>query len=94
MNGRWPANVILSSEMAEVLDEQTGDLAPSSSYQRGTHAGHNLYGNGMGQTDPGYQTKGYGDSGGASKYFLTAGYEQWELEWIYSVGLRPCGTEQ
>lgn len=87
-SGRWPANVILSPGAAEVLDGQSGDLTG-----RGNRGGTRATGMGYhGGTrterlDPG----NYGDSGGASRFFLNTGYEQWELEWILANGLRPCG---
>lgn len=119
MTGRWPANVILSPEMAEVLDGQSGVSKSKAAKVSGGHGQffldgcHNieelrrLAANGE-KTPKGrdaratlarYESKptstqGHTDEGGASRYFLTAGYEQWELEWIYSVGLKPCGTEK
>ena len=90
MSGRWPANVILSPGMAEVLNEQSGILK-SGAYKphhrqaapKGTGVTH-----GNMDTVPG--TPREASEGGASRFFLTAGYEPWELEWIYQVGLRPC----
>lgn len=85
MTGRWPANVILSPDMAEVLDRQSGKLhAPGSN---GRSDG-NTFGFGVNAQE---QKPGYTDSGGASRFFLSAGYEPWELEWILSNGLKPCG---
>jgi len=54
-----------------------------------SHAHNGIYGAPSGER----QTRREPDMGGASRYFLTAGYEQWELEWIYKVGLKPCGME-
>lgn len=89
MTGRWPANVILSPGMAEALDQQSGEMKS----RRGTRSG-SFTGGVYGEGTEGWQTMGgYDDEGGASRFFLTAGYEPWELEWIYKAGLRPCGTE-
>lgn len=86
MTGRWPANVVLSPEMARALDEQSGHLKAPASYVQKTHSG-GIYG-----PDPhGRKSSHYGDEGGASRFFLNAGYEPWELEWILASGLRPCG---
>ena len=94
MNGRWPANVILSPEMARVLDGQSGYQRDGVAVQRNKDPdalGHRTIYGALGNGEPEDQT--YGSGGGASRFFLNAGYEPWELEWIYEVGLRPCGTE-
>lgn len=92
VTGRWPANVILSPGSAQVLDEQSGHLSggcfPGS--RKSDKFGH-AYGEFKG--DSGLQERKM-DSGGASKFFLEASYEPWEVEWIYSVGLRPHGMEE
>src|SRR5262249_14074703 len=67
--GRWPANVVLSSEAAAALDEQSGERA--SGYMKPTHtnAERAVYGQ---NADGGYVTmETYGDTGGASRFFLT-----------------------
>ena len=92
MTGRWPANVILSPSMADALDDQSGAVGGNSVGKNPAayKVGNQVYSD-LGKRKP----FGYGESkGGASRFFLNAGYEQWELEWIYSVGLRPCGLEQ
>jgi site-specific DNA-methyltransferase (adenine-specific) len=68
--GRWPANVVLDEDMAEVLDEQTGTLTSGAGNTR--KKGH--------QTDAmagtlnmlGREEVSYGDSGGASRFFYVA----------------------
>lgn len=86
MTGRWPANVVLSPAMAQALDEQSGNRPGASSNSSPARvSGFTRGGSGVEKED------GYGDSGGASRFFLTAGYEPWELEWILESGLRPCG---
>lgn len=67
-SGRWPANLVLDEDAARMLDEQSGD------------AGEGFGVRGAGPTDgrssfalPGQgQVVGYGDSGGASRFFYTA----------------------
>lgn len=92
MGGRWPANVIISPGMAEVLDVQSGVTAGSGTVKKsGTRAlrDNPVYGK---PNTTRNSPDDYGDSGGASRFFLTAGYEPWELEWIIANGLTPCGT--
>ena len=69
--GRWPANVLLDDEAAAVLDAHTGNVGGGFGV-RGR--GGDVY------KDGGYsatlkevgQVVGYGDSGGASRFFYTA----------------------
>lgn len=65
--GRWPANVMLDEEAGRLLDEQTGELVsgkPSgvrnSDGFRGRHRGNKT------------AVSGFGDSGGASRFFYCA----------------------
>lgn len=93
-DGRWPSNVILSPDMAEVIDGMEGGKSYNPEGAFGTtkrQTGH-IYGNGASIPVDGKIIRGYGDRGGASRFFLTAGYEPWELEWIIANGLTPCGT--
>ena len=66
--GRWPANLLLDEEAARMLDEQSGE--------RGGGLGVRGAGSLDGRSSfamPGQgQTVGYGDSGGASRFFYTA----------------------
>lgn len=66
--GRWPANVILDEDAAEMLDEQSGK---SSETQRILNRGGGRAMDGWGLDS---ESKGitYGDSGGASRFFYTA----------------------
>lgn len=70
--GRWPANLILDEEAAELLDEQSGVLtsgAISSSHKRHTAGGNgNTHGKMKGVTGP-ISDK---NSGGASRFFYVA----------------------
>ena len=66
-SGRWPANVILDEYSAELLDEQSGE--------RG--GGYGVRGNNPNSTSFGFaqgtmETVGYGDTGGASRFFYVA----------------------
>lgn len=70
--GRWPANVALDEEAAAALDEQSGTrpgMKPRV-LQRGLTTGSGIgYGSGSG---PQEAPAGYGDTGGASRFFYTA----------------------
>ena len=70
--GRWPANVILDESQAAELDRQSGQAGGGFGV-RGT--GGQTYANGKGFTNTlaeTGQTVGYGDTGGASRFFYTA----------------------
>ena len=66
--GRFPANVILDEEAAAVLDTQTGQL--TSGKPAGTKKGGQ--GNAFGEYAGGIPVTGFGDAGGASRFFYTA----------------------
>lgn len=72
--GRWPANLILDEESAAMLDEQTGIQKSGISVQRngggqvfGSARTFSNYDGGLVRPDV-----GYGDTGGASRFFYTA----------------------
>lgn len=69
--GRWPANVMLDPEAAALLDEQTGVLR---SGEPGTmRLGENTSAAyGAESREPGTPMTGYGDAGGASRFFYVA----------------------
>lgn len=64
--GRWPANLILDEEAAEVLDEQSGELA-SGSRKAGVRKGMGFHG---ADGDGGPEI--VGSNGGASRFFYVA----------------------
>jgi site-specific DNA-methyltransferase (adenine-specific) len=70
--GRWPANVVLDPEAAALLDEQTGELPAGVATKRnlpdeGARQNVNL----KARTQRG-EDVGYGDRGGASRFFFVA----------------------
>ena len=86
--------MILSPCAAEVLDGQSGYQRDGVAVQRNrptTGANANPNGIYSDHVRPAQDDQGYGAGGGASRFFLNAGYELWELEWILANGLRPCG---
>lgn len=66
--GRWPANVILDEYSAEILDEQSG-TAKSSTGSTHPNTSNGYHGNLYGEPN---KTHGYGDTGGASRFFYCA----------------------
>lgn len=65
--GRFPANLILDEFMAAEMDGQTGIL--ESGKPMGIRKAQNKI---FGQYAPGQEVTGYGDSGGASRFFYVA----------------------
>jgi site-specific DNA-methyltransferase (adenine-specific) len=66
--GRWPANVILDETAAELLDEQSGER--TSGKPAGTR--NATIGFSTGITPGAVALSGYGDTGGASRFFYCA----------------------
>lgn len=81
VGGRWPANVLLDGEMADALDEQSGNRPsskPIAGYQYGSgehtyDESRNAYGTGLSRSKP--NSAPYGDSGGASRFFPVFRYQ-------------------
>lgn len=67
-SGRWPANVVLDEHTAAWVDEQSGDR-PSAG---GAAFGVGGYGGTVGLNRDDRRELGYGDKGGASRFFYTA----------------------
>ncbi len=70
--GRWPANLLLDEEAAAQLDNQTGTLTSGkpSGKRKGTSGESGIYGSDANRA--GSDLTGYGDSGGASRFFYCA----------------------
>jgi DNA modification methylase len=66
--GRWPANIILDPYTAELLDEQSGISKAGIAVKRNS-AGNNIFSNDLKPTG---EDLGYGDTGGASRFFYVA----------------------
>jgi hypothetical protein len=71
--GRWPANVILDEHAAGLLDQQSGQSKSPKTYVRnsGTLEGERVAYANIGES-AGTESKNYGDSGGASRFFYVA----------------------
>ena len=72
-DGRWPANVVLDDGAATELDEQTGVTRSSGTQGDGAYGTGVTYGDGRGQTRG--LVVGYGDVGGASRFFPVFRYQ-------------------
>jgi site-specific DNA-methyltransferase (adenine-specific) len=68
-DGRYPANVLLDTEAARLLDEQTGFLGTGGQARSGDVEDSQLYGNGRQAGRPKY---GHLNGGGASRFFYTS----------------------
>jgi len=72
IQGRWPANIILDEYTAELLDEQSGERGGGFGIRGkggSTYANGKGFANTLSETG---QVVGYGDSGGASRFFYVA----------------------
>ena len=66
--GRWPANVALDETAATILDQQSGECKSPATYRRSAHA----EGTWLHAKPEGSEQIGFGDTGGASRFFYTA----------------------
>jgi site-specific DNA-methyltransferase (adenine-specific) len=64
--------VAFDEEAAAMLDAQTGERKSPATYTRTTPTESNVYGQGFGVTEKGFEQFGYGDTGGTSRFFYTA----------------------
>jgi DNA modification methylase len=67
--GRFPANLVLDEEAAAMLDEQSGDLGKSAG-GNSKNVGNKVYG--KYEDDLDRKPCGFGDKGGASRFFYVA----------------------
>jgi site-specific DNA-methyltransferase (adenine-specific) len=88
--GRWPANVVLDPEAAEVLDAQSGESSSSSSIGARSGKSSGRLGAFAGQENA---LKGYNDSGGASRFFTVAGFTDDDLTSFHYVA-KPDRAER
>jgi hypothetical protein len=86
--GRWPANVIMDDEAAAILDTQSGEL------KAGVAVRHRSGGNTFGGSNakPPMDDMGYGDSGGASRFFTRANSRAEVTEWLIRLITPPGGA--
>lgn|SRR5574341_23890 len=77
--GRWPANLILDEGSAEKLDLQTGTLISGKPSGK-KHAANNIYGQ---YKNEDADVKGFGDVGGASRFFYQVSTQLDEADPFY-----------
>jgi hypothetical protein len=70
--GRWPANCVLDEEAARLLDEQSGERKTTGTYTRSVAVTNAIYGRGRSDAPAGGIQTGYGDIGGASRFYYCA----------------------
>ena len=90
--GRWPANVVLDREMAEALDEQSGESRDGTAVKRNrSEDGRAPYeASSYMITDRSREDQTYGGQGGASRFFYVAKAPKGERP----VAFRPsCNCE-
>lgn len=89
--GRWPANLILSEEAAELLDQMSGVLKSGSGNKNISNRDYrNAFGKGLGK---GYGEGIGGDSGGASRFFYCAKASSAERNrGLEGLPLKECQT--
>ena len=75
-SGRWPANVCLDEDAAAMLDAQSGERKAGVAVRH--RSGGNTFGGNTAK--PPMPDIGYGDSGGASRFFYTAKASRRERE--------------
>lgn len=86
--GRWPANVILDEEAANMLDEQSGVLKSGQPGSR--RKNWSGYSTGLGTLE---KETGFGDSGGASRFFYCSKASSSERnEGLHSLPDKKCQT--
>lgn len=83
--GRWPANIILDEQAAQVLDEQTKNLHGAGAKRSGGLAKQNQDGGifGVGQHEGNGMR--FGDSGGASRFFKVVTQELGPTRFLYQA---------
>ena len=89
--GRYPANFIISEDIAPVLDKQSGYSKSSDAIRRNNQSKHTGSKNGAycyGKFND-CDTRGYSDAGGASRFFYNAKSYKDLLRYITVLGLPP-----
>jgi hypothetical protein len=92
--GRWPANVILDDEAAALLDAQSGERKgskPGTIYKTPRRANPIYNGGGVHDGVELQREFGYGDTGGASRFYQRANSRAEVLEWLTKLITPPGG---
>ena len=89
--GRYPANFIISEDVAPILDKQSGYSKSSDAIRRNNQSKHTGSKNGAycyGKFND-CDTRGYSDAGGASRFFKNVDSYKELLKYIAIMGLPP-----
>jgi len=92
-SGRWPANVVFDRTAGEALDQQSGDRAhnPPATWRSDKEQGAEGWGN-IGVRESGSVRGGYGDKGGASRFFTQADFGPDDWPFVYQA--KPSRKER
>jgi DNA modification methylase len=89
--GRWPANVVFDRTAGEALDQQSGEVGSLVTGKTGNRRGGNSK-HSVGLNGPKNAPDGYGDSGGASRFFTQADFGPDDWPFVYQA--KPSRKER
>jgi hypothetical protein len=96
--GRWPANVILDEHTAALVDEQSGaSTSPTGAVTQGKRRAGSGWDRPISEANHDGLGVGYGDTGGASRFFYTAKANQAErptVDGISHATVKPISLMQ
>jgi DNA modification methylase len=90
-SGRWPANIVLDGAAAAALDQQSGEVGSLVTGKRGFRRG-NGSANSVGLAGKKNAPDGYGDKGGASRFFTQADFGPDDWPFVYQA--KPSKRER
>jgi site-specific DNA-methyltransferase (adenine-specific) len=89
--GRWPANVVFDRTAGQALDQQSGEVGSLVTGKTGNRRGGNSK-HSVGLNGPKNAPDGYGDSGGASRFFTQADFGPDDWPFVYQA--KPSRKER
>jgi DNA modification methylase len=92
--GRWPANIVLDGAAAAALDKQSGVSKSQSGVQKFQRPEGHAWSESKGMWSAGreWEAEGYGDRGGASRYFTQADFGPDDWPFVYQA--KPSKRER
>jgi hypothetical protein len=93
-SGRWPANVVFDRTAGEALDQQSGVSSSASGKQQYRRPDNHAWAESKGMWTAGreWEAEGYGDSGGASRFFTQADFGPDDWPFVYQA--KPSRKER
>jgi DNA modification methylase len=93
-SGRWPANIVLDGAAAAALDQQSGVSKSQSGVQKFQRPEGHAWSESKGMWTAGreWQAEGYGDRGGASRFFTQADFGPDDWPFVYQA--KPSKRER